>query len=243
MSGFSTHRYSQLAALEQTHFWFIARRQHVLSLLRKFCERKVRHFADIGCGTGYNLGFFTAFSHQVYGLDRLVEHSPHQVASPCHMACTELPQLPLLNESVEVCTLLDVLEHVDDRALLTETSRVLSQNGFMIITVPAFQWLWSERDVQAGHQRRYNKAQLIELVTEAGFKVKYINYYQFLLFPLVLITRLFSRKKRIHQHEEKPSPFINRICHTIASLELRLHCKGLYFPWGSSLVLVATKEP
>ena len=56
--------------------------------------------------------------------------------------------------------LLDVLEHTEDTDVLAEARRVVRPRGRVLTAVPAHQWLWSDRDLVAGHRRRYSRAGL-----------------------------------------------------------------------------------
>ena len=90
-----------------------------------------------------------------------------------------------LIENVQQITLLDVLEHIeDDAGFLIKLNHRLKSNGRLLLTVPAFNILWSSEDDYAGHFRRYKLQEIISLTENAGFKVLYASYfYQFLFCP------------------------------------------------------------
>lgn len=240
---FTPDRYEMLVRTEQTHFWFCARRSMVLELIRRFCPKPVETLADIGCGSGYNLTHLQAYGEYLVGIDRLVLLSPHMktLAPDTQLIAGDVQELPLGNESVDMMTSLDVLEHVDDHKMLRELSRTLKSNSILIITVPAQPWLWSNRDIQAGHKRRYTKTALTQILEQAGFTIRYVNYYQFLLFPLVVISRFLWKKRQFQAYEENPGKITNHVLLKISMIENWLAKRGAKFPWGSSLVVVAQK--
>lgn len=244
MREFSPNRYEMLVGTEQQHFWFRARRAMVLELIQQFCPKPVRTLADIGCGSGYNLSLMEAHGETLIGIDRLVLLSPHikTPATNTQFIAGDIQELPLGNESVDMMTSLDVLEHVDDHKVLRELFRTLKSNSILIITVPAQPWLWSNRDIQAGHKRRYTKTALTQILEQAGFTIRYVNYYQFLLFPLVVISRFLWKKRQFQAYEENPGRITNHVLLKISMLENWLTKRGIRFPWGSSLVVVAQKR-
>ncbi len=149
--------------------------------------------------------------------------------------------LPVLDAQADLVIILDVLEHVDDRAALAEIKRVLCLGGYVLATVSAMPWLWSYRDDDAGHLRRYTRTSLLNLFREAGFDVRKLQFFQSLLFPLVAASRLFGRRSaRARDQEDIPPGWLNTALRAVNMFEVRI---GLRLPFGSSLVLLAQLEP
>jgi len=149
--------------------------------------------------------------------------------------------LPFAACSFDALMALDVLEHTDDAAALLAFHRVLRPGGILLVTVPALPWLWSFRDVDAGHQRRYTRKTLCEVIVQAGFQIKEVGYYQFFLFPLAVITRLLGRQgPGLRDREDQPHPLINSLLSMISRLEGQLGAL-LRWPVGTSLFLVCQK--
>lgn len=154
---------------------------------------------------------------------------------------SDIQTLPLKKGLADGILLLDVLEHTDDHITLVETRRVLQPGGWLVICVPAIPWLWSYRDKAAGHKRRYTRKQLAEVVGNANLETQWMGYYQFFLFPLVVLTRLFGRgSPGLRDREEEPLGTLNAAFTWVNRMEVKLN-RFLRLPWGSSLVAFCKK--
>ncbi len=245
MQDFTLKRLKQIGRMESSHFWFVVRKKIINILIRKYSAPYNRIFADIGCGTGFNLNNWLLHGDFVVGVDRLIKESQQHIFNKAISGITaDVHNLPIQNSSVELAVCLDVLEHVDDSLVLREIHRILKDGALLVITVPAFSWLWSYRDNIAGHRRRYTVGMIRNLLESLGFVIRYINYYQFLLFPVLVFLRVcpwLSSNKRMLKVEDQPNSSLNRIMTTIMLFEARLVEKNILFPWGSSIVVVARK--
>jgi SAM-dependent methyltransferase len=144
-------------------------------------------------------------------------------------------ELPLEDHSIDGIVAMDVLEHIeDDNKVLREFCRVSKPNGSLFITVPAFRFLWSAHDEAVDHVRRYSKEELIAKVENAGFSINSIRYWNSLLFPLALITRLTGRSG---SDLKIPPHFINNICSAVVKFERKSKVIGL-LP-GTSIIVDA----
>lgn len=241
-TSFPLARLDAIRKMERGHFWFSGRQRIVSWLLDKHIASPLQTIIDAGCGTGHNLQTWLAYARTVIGIDQWMSASPVDHENVCITrieACVY--QMPVLTASIDLVICLDVLEHVPDHETVNDIKRVLKPGGRVLITVPAMPWLWSLRDEQAGHLRRYTKSGLVELLESAGFNIIYLNYYQCFLLPLVFAGRLLSPfKKSALATEETPPRFINTLLNTINRLEFRL-MKKLPLPWGSSLIMLAEK--
>ncbi len=165
--------HERLAELEDSYWWHVGRRHLIRSLLRWHLPQVAeREIVDVGCGAGGNLDILGEF-----GRCRGVEP-----AGPGLIGCRErgldeervlegfADALPLESESVDLITLLDVIEHLDDDgAALREAWRVLRPGGHLLITVPAYRFLWSVHDEALGHRRRYMASEIHRLFNSSGF--------------------------------------------------------------------------
>lgn len=147
--------------------------------------------------------------------------------------------LPVADRSVEVLTLLDVIEHLaDPQAALAEGRRVLRPGGRMVINVPAHQWLWSEADVRLGHHRRYRRRDLRATLVQAGFEPELITHiFSWLVLP-VWILRRTARPGQPELGLDRHSPLIDRAALVLTALERPLIAR-LSLPIGTSVLAVA----
>lgn len=242
--AFTSERSARLAALQQTHFWFVGRLRLVAALAADDL-RQPQRVVDVGCGAGGTLRWLLDGGHDAVGVDSSpasLEHAARLVpADILHRG--DALHLPFSDASFDGVLLLDVLEHLDDGTALTEARRVLRPGGWLLVSVPAHGWLWSVRDHDAGHRRRYSRPALVRAVVRGGFVVERVTYYQCALFPVLAAGRLATRRvggSRHRDREERLPAALNRALVRVGSIEAAIAARvGL--PWGSSLVLRARR--
>ena len=245
-SVFTTQRLEMIQSIEKDHFWFQGRLAHIRYVLDRFLHSKENTIYDLGCGTGYNLREWTDYAENVIGVDQHAQKNSATFSSEPNIEFLDgdVTDLQFDNESSDVVIALDVLEHVNDHAMLKEVYRVLKSDGIFVASVPAYKFLWSDRDVQAGHMRRYTPKLLTRTVEQHGFKIDYTNHFLFTLFPLILISRIVSRLLRIStKGEEQVSSVMNSIFTVILRFENTLVKWGWKLPIGSTIIICARKTP
>jgi SAM-dependent methyltransferase len=238
--------YREMYDQEDTHWWFRGRRMIILDTLQRFCSPPRGTLLDVGLGTGRNAREFLERGFSVEGL----EFSPEAIA----FTRTTLPDLPIIKDlfpsplvpqnKYAVLTMLDVLEHIDDdRAALRAAYNALTPGGALVITVPAFQFLWTGHDALAHHKRRYRRSELREKIQKSGFELEFISYFNFFLFLPIVVVRLlslvFHRKSTTSDFSRTPS-FLNSFFAAVFGAE-RFLLRHTVLPFGVSIIAVAKK--
>jgi SAM-dependent methyltransferase len=235
--------------VEDTYWWFVARRQLVHDLLRRYPPETSRArpvLLDIGCGTGATLHTLEELGEAV-GMDRSL-HALARCQQRGHrlLAQADGTRLPVADGSVDVITALDLLEHIpDDAAAAAEFARALRPGGVLVVTVPACPLLWSEHDEALDHLRRYRARELHRLLAGAGFRVARLSpLITTLLLPIAalrLAQRLVPRAKgRAQTALIIPPRWINAILTNLLQAENRWLLRA-NLPVGVSLFAVARK--
>jgi len=186
--------FREYAEIEDTHWWFRGRRAIFGRLLERFERAPGLRILDIGFGTGAMLAFLARYG-EVIGMDMSAEAIRFARTRCNHpMLRGDISHIPLRTGSVGLVTAFDILEHVDsDREALAELARVCSSGGFVLLTVPAFRFLWGNQDVISHHRRRYTRSELRQMVEGVGFRVVTLSYFNALLFPVVAAVRMGRR--------------------------------------------------
>ena len=238
-TAFRPDRLDVLAGLAD-HFWAAGRRELVRALLPDPLVRD-RDVVDVGCGSGATLVELRQRGARVTGVDSLSEAVQRsRVACPAaNVWLASTDALPLPDAVADGMTLLDVLEHVEETPTLAEARRVLRSNGWLLVTVPAGSWLWSFRDEDAGHLRRYSRARLERALLDAGFVVDRFARYQCALLPVAAASRLLGRRSRAwRDREDRGVGRLNAPLSALNRLEGRL-AAHVTLPWGTSLAVLA----
>ena len=230
--------YERMAATQQVHWWFAGRRlilHHLLESLRLPAESRI---LEVGCGTGANIAML-----QKFGSVSAVELDPFArahvgTAMKIEVAPGSLPdQLPYADRKFDLICLFDVLEHVEqDQEALAVLRERLAPRGVLVITVPAYQWLYSSHDAQHHHYRRYTARHLGTVAKAAGLQPARVGYYNSVLFPLALLRRLAEKLLNLDPVDDSalPGSVINGLLYKAFSLEARL-IGSWFFPFGLSV--------
>jgi len=239
----------KLFRLEDTYWWFVARRELVRELLLKYRARLPAspRILDIGCGGGAALAVFSELGRAI-GLDRAEEALRlSRSRGDFPLICSSAERLPLADDAVDVITALDVLEHVrDDAAAVAEMARACKPGGMAIITIPAYRSLWSEHDEALNHFRRYRAGEVRRLVEQAGLRVLKLSYCITLLLPVIFAFRtaqkLFGPDKSGRPKTAlRPLPALpNRVLIGLLRLESAWLLR-IPLPFGVSVVCAAQK--
>jgi SAM-dependent methyltransferase len=225
------------------HWWFVARRKIIQKILNSWPHDGTRSILEIGCGTGGNLKLLST-----YGAVSGVEQDDKALSLAngrkiCPVKKGALPDSIPFAQTFDLICLLDVLEHItDDLAALQAARNKLLPTGKVLITVPAYNFLWSSHDVELHHKRRYNRKDLSDLLLKAGFKVRYSTYFNTFLFPLIAVIRICNSlfKRQSGTDVSMPPGVINKSLMKIFSGE-RFFLPGFSLPFGVSILVLAEK--
>lgn len=236
--------YDSINELEANHWWFVARRRIIASLIKRFLPRKPEAaLMEAGCGSGGNLQMLAQFGRlEAFEYDAAArEHA--KAKSGLDVQPGALPHdIPFAPNTYDLIGLFDVLEHIQsDAEALSALAGRLKDGGCLLVTVPAYQFLWSQHDVRNHHFRRYSRATLEEAVRKAGLKLVYISYFNTFLFPLAAAARLVKNLVGSDAPDDKmPGRMMNAIFTRIFSAESHLIGR-IRLPFGLSLVAVVRK--
>jgi SAM-dependent methyltransferase len=246
--GFDPELFRRYALLEEGNFWFVARN----ALLKKLMLRhfpQASNILEIGCGTGFVLANIRAAypAARLSGSDIYTEglgFAQQRVPSATlfQMDATAIP----FHEEFDLIGAFDVLEHIgDDAAALKQIHQACKPGGGVIFTVPQHPSLWSRMDEYAHHKRRYTRAELLEKMRAAGFKVRYATSFVSLLLPAMWLSRVLQRNAPPVEDGIDPGlrihPWVNALFGAVMAVERGLLALGITFPAGGSLLVVAEK--
>jgi SAM-dependent methyltransferase len=236
--------YSTFEKVELLHWWFCGRRLIVKEILENLELPNSASILEVGCGTGGNIPML-----QQFGCVKAIETSSlgREIAKKrtgLSVLDGSLPfNLNVDRESFDLVVLLDVLEHVeDDVGSVAEIWKAIKPGGVLIMTVPAFQFLWSRHDELNHHFRRYDKSTLVRLLSSQSFNIEKASYFNSILFPLALLQRLWQK---IYPPADAginvPDNMVNSFLLRIFGLE-RYWLRYMSIPFGLSLIVVARKN-
>lgn len=238
---------------EESSFWVRSRNRLFKSIVYdQMLPTGKTKFLEIGCGTGN-------FIQQIVGNKNLEITGSEIYLKGLLYAKKNLPNVDFIQFDVtqgqigaefDLIVAFDVIEHIDDDvAALTNINRMLHKGGGLIITVPQHMFLWSKLDEIVKHKRRYSRRELVTKLQENGFDISYVTSFLFVLFPLMLISRMFDKKGDQLQSDEvalekrvKFPNVLNWIFDLFMRVDEALIRLGVSLPFGGTLVVVARKR-
>jgi SAM-dependent methyltransferase len=238
--------YGTMFNLEDFYWWFVGRRKLVGEILRNEAGGNGRlRILDVGCGTGANLQAFVRYGSTIgvdYSKEALDLCSRRNVNAVC---LAQAERLPFADDSFDVVTALDLLEHTDeDLVALAEMQRVCKPGGLLIIIVPAYGFLWSEHDEALKHRRRYTAHELRNKLSVSGFDLKRSTYFITALFWPVLALRIYQGLFKNNSVPKTSMRILPRWMNSllVGILDVERWClRGMNLPFGVSAVALARK--
>jgi SAM-dependent methyltransferase len=238
--------YDRMHAVEDRMWWYRAVHANMLDALRRFPPPAGSPLLDAGCGTGGLLRHLAAQGGErlQVGID-IVERAAMMARdkSGLPVAVASAEHLPFRDRSLGAILSVDVICHrgVEPARALAEASRCLVTGGRLIINVPAYQWLASFHDRQVHNARRFERAGLKALLLAAGFARIQATYWNSLLFPLMVLRRKVLAARSGQSDVADFSSASDRIFGAIMAVERTGLRMGMRYPFGGSLLAVATK--
>jgi SAM-dependent methyltransferase len=228
---------------EDRHWWYRGRRTVLEGVIGGLALPGGARILDAGCGSGRNMVELAR-----HGAVTGVELSQTSVALARERGVGEVIagsalEMPLADASFELAVCLDVIEHLqDDLAALRELRRVVAPGGSLLVTVPAYQWLWSGHDEINHHHRRYTRRSLQSVAERAGWSQLRTTYFNSLLLPVAILLRVLDRINTKTTESSldlwvPPQP-MNWLLERPLALEAALVARGGRIPAGLSLLAV-----
>ncbi len=228
---------------EDRHWWYRGRRTVLSREIANLTLPRPARVLDAGCGSGRNMVELARLG-SVTG----VELSRTSVSLARARLLGEVVEgsvldMPFDSDSFDLAVSLDVIEHLDkDLEALRELRRVVAPGGFLLVTVPAYEWLWSGHDEINHHHRRYTRRSLQRVAEQAGWHQTRTTYFNSVLLPVAILLRALDRMSTKTTESSldlwvPPEP-LNWLLERPLALEAALVGRGGRIPAGLSLLSV-----
>jgi len=240
--------YHLMFKVEQTHWWYLGMEKITRAILNKWiCPGSNLSILDAGCGTGAGMSAYLPDYGKVTGIDiSPIALEFCRKRNLTSLALASVMEIPFKPDSFDLVTSFDVLYEQavsSDLATLTEFSRVLCPGGFILLRLPAYNWLRGQHDITIHTARRYTASQVSSLLKNSGFHLLHISYANTFLFPLAVAKRFLER---IHPHIPASSDLsvnvgiFNGLFKQILSSEALLASR-IGLPFGLSVIALGQK--
>ncbi|WP_079575923.1 class I SAM-dependent methyltransferase [Krasilnikoviella flava] len=233
------------ASLDRSDYWWYRTRAHLLRTVLGAYADDAADVLDVGSADGPSVGWLQGQRHHV-----TLDIDPRGLASGSGV-CGSATALPFEDSVFDVVGAFDVVEHCDPEAVvLAEVRRVLRPGGCFLLTVPAYQWLWSDFDVRNGHVRRYTRGRAVAALEGGGFEVLRATYAFASTFPAFVVERLARRARGLVRRDgghaadivrlPRTSPVVDRVLTALGTVDDRVLARR-DLPFGSSVVVAARR--
>ena len=222
---------------QEKHWWFQARKKIIEQIISGINLKKNINILDFGAGSGVNLDMLR--KHGLVDIHEQNKYARTAIKKKQIEIKNLYSTLKIKKNFYDLILMADVIEHVKQpKQLLKNLKKFLKKDGRILVTVPAYQFLFSKKDEALGHYRRYNKRILKNELTE--FNIEKISHFNTLLcIPIIIMTLLnkFLKRDYIKQVETTPNFFINKLCFIIFAAE-KYFIKYLNLPFGISIYIL-----
>jgi len=231
-------------AVDEHHWWYRGRRRVIRAELDRLPLPEDAHVLDAGCGSGRTLVELVDYGREVSGIELNAEAAELARGRGLgEVRIGRLEELPWADSTFDLITCLDVIEHVpDDVAALVELRRVARPGAWLLVTVPAYQALWSHHDEANHHFRRYSRSLLRSSARAAGWQIERVSSFNSLLLAPAAAVRLAQRRMRSQNgatNDLDVGPaWLNDVLERPMALEAGWLARGRTLPVGLSLLAV-----
>ena len=233
--------------LEDDSFWFNHRNDIIIELVKQYNNNNV--VIDIGGGNGFvsnalqNNGIECVLVEP--GINGIVNAKKRGVRN---LVCSTLEDAGFEENSLDSVGLFDVLEHIEnDNNFIYNLSGYLKNDGLIFLTVPAYNFLWSDEDKKGGHFRRYTLAQLKNVLNTSNFEILFMSYFfKFLPLPIFLLRTIpsffkISKLLDVDKEHKNEDSIFSRIIKKTLENELKTIKNKKRINFGGSCVVVGKR--
>jgi SAM-dependent methyltransferase len=243
--------FANIAKAESAFWWYRGMRQIMFSLLDPTTRgRRFRRVAEIGAGTGhFALALQERYGWPLYPLDLGWEGLEFgQSLGVQRMVQADMCRLPYRDQAFDALVSMDVIVHLPrgrEDEPMAEFARVLPPGGFLALRVSALDMLRSQHSIFAHERQRFTRSRLLDLAERHGFRPLRCTYANSLLLPVALLK--FRVIEPLLGGEpasgvEPVAPWLDRLLYAPLAAEAALLSRGINFPLGQSLILLAEKR-
>ena len=237
--------------IEDKSFWFQHRNDVISQGVKKYNNENI--FFDVGGGNGFVSKRLQDDGLDVFLIEPGIDGSKNaKDRGVNNVICTTIQDIGLSQKSIYSIGLFDVLEHIkEDKQFLKDINIYLKNEGYLYITVPAYDLLWSQEDINAGHFRRYTLSSMTKILNDSGFKIEYSTYiFSILVIPILLFRVFFKRllhkkdKRKIDKAKDDhkiKNIVLQKLLKKVFVFELFLIKKGIKIPFGGSCFIICKK--
>lgn len=225
---------------ENRHPWELSRVESLVKEINKY--HTGGNILDIGCGDSY-------FDYQLleknqnidklYGIDI---YTKDEFKDGKYIVTNNYDKLK--NKKFDTIVILDVIEHIDnDYDFLENTVKpLLNKNGKIIITVPAYQFLFGKHDIELKHYRRYNHKMIKDICNKGSFKIKQTHYFYASLVLPRLIFKISNKDNKINNWKYNKNHWLTRLLKEFLNLDYLVCKKMNKLSFGLSLFIVLEQK-
>jgi SAM-dependent methyltransferase len=243
------NQYKYMFGVEDRHWWYVGNHENLLKTLQR---SKILHdgarVLDAGCGTGKWLEiiknachiFETGIDYNELALDLA------KTRGKLNLKLADLNETLFEGSSFDLITSFDVIcnSNINDSDAVKKFNGYLKDEGYLLLTVPAYKFLLSKHDAAVHQNKRYRRKQIKQLMENNGFGIVKLTYCVSLLFPLALVKRiignLFPAGDEEHNELKMPAPWINKLFLFVIRIE-NFMLRYISMPFGLSVMVLAKK--